>query len=257
MSQPPQDMSPQDAPQETAPDFEEFYVEPPRMGRGDIAGVIGALLALLIIGVAGYVWLNPELDFGDLRAKFSRSGGVQPPAVAHQHRASSGGGVPPQSDGRQTGAPAEMGEMSGMGATGSGDTPPASTDAAPAERPRCASCGMFTDQTLGLVQAVWSDSSHTSHDCWSCTRDYSREHGLQLASATVLDYSAGLEVRQELDAQSAWFLYDTDTRIEGSMPPFTAAFADKASAEAAQASLGGEVADFDALMERLHSADGG
>jgi NosL len=216
---------------------EEYYVEPPRMGAGDAAGVIGALLALLVIGVAGFVWLNPEMDFKDLRERFSR--GDQSPSAWRQAP------VPDDPD-AQAGSPSPTRSDS----RGIGLTPP------PQEaRPRCAACGMFTDMTLGAVRATWSDGSQTTHDCWTCALDYGRDSGLTRIGATVLDYGAGLEARKELDAKSAWFLYDTE-RIEGSMPPFIAAFSDRASAETAQVNMGGEVADFAALMAKLSSVGG-
>jgi nitrous oxide reductase accessory protein NosL len=41
---------------------EELYVEPTQMGLRDTLGVVAALIALAVIGVSGYVWLNPQLD---------------------------------------------------------------------------------------------------------------------------------------------------------------------------------------------------
>jgi NosL len=39
----------------------ELYIEPTPMTSRDTLGVIAALLALAVIGVSGYVWLNPQL----------------------------------------------------------------------------------------------------------------------------------------------------------------------------------------------------
>jgi hypothetical protein len=45
---------------------EEFYAEPATLGGREAAGVVVALLALLVIGVAGYIWLTPGMSVAKL-----------------------------------------------------------------------------------------------------------------------------------------------------------------------------------------------
>jgi hypothetical protein len=188
-----------------------------------VAGVIFALLALAVIGLAGYVWLNPDLGWLEIKARYlGKAAPATTDAVA----------VDPE-------AAAEV-----------GSTDSAQVSTLDRSATSCQECGMFTDQTLGQIQAVWSDGSSTWHDCWTCLARYGKGQGLTLASATVLDYAAGLEARHTVDAAAAHYLYDV-SELEGSMRPYVAAFADEASAQAAQASLGGELLDFAGLQARL------
>jgi hypothetical protein len=205
----------------------EYYEEPPRMTGADIAGVVAALLALFVIGISGYVWLNPDLGWQDLTSRFTAGRGGQ----AASSRPSAQGSTEAESP-------------------GAAETPGAA--GAPGDRlaTSCPECGMFTDATLGQVQARWSDGTGTYHDCWTCAMKYGSAQGLDLESARVLDYAAGLESRRELDAAGAAYLYGVN-ELEGSMKPYVAAFADRASAQAAQAKLGGELLDFAGLREKL------
>jgi len=210
----------------------EFYEVPARMTGADVAGVILALLSLALIGLAGYIWLNPDLGWTEVRARFA-----PPPA---QSTASAPPSPAAGSTEAQAGSEASAPDMQ----------PPAGSTTADRSATSCSYCGMFTDQTLGLVVASWSDGSTTYHDCWSCLASYEKEQGLTLDSARVLDYSSGLEAHRELDAAAAVYLYGVN-ELPGSMKPYVAAFENEASAKAAQAGLGGELLDFAGLRARL------
>jgi hypothetical protein len=210
----------------------EFYEVPARMTAADVAGVIFALLSLAVIGAAGYIWLNPDLGWTEVRARFARQP-ARTTATAESGPGPGGAAVQAGTDATATGSAAAAG-----GAT------------ADRAATSCTYCGMFTDQTLGLVVASWSDGTTTHHDCWSCLVSYEKEQGLTLSSARVLDYASGLEQRRELDAAAAHYLYGVH-KLEGSMKPYVAAFEDEASAKAAQPGLGGELLDFAGLRARL------
>src|SRR5258707_5753 len=40
----------------------EFYAEPATLSGRDTAGVVVALIALLLIGIGGYIWLTPGMS---------------------------------------------------------------------------------------------------------------------------------------------------------------------------------------------------
>jgi nitrous oxide reductase accessory protein NosL len=110
----------------------------------------------------------------------------------------------------------------------------------------CPVCGMRTPASGSHCVALWSDGSRTHHDCWDCLLTYGKERGLSLQRAVVIARGSSADAPRWLEAASAWYLYGTQ-RIEMSMPPYVAAFASKAEAEAAQPELGGEVLDFAGL----------
>ena len=67
----------------------------------------------------------------------------------------------------------------------------------------------------------------------------------------VADYATiGGESWAQLDGRKAHYLYGTE-RLKGSMAPFTAAFATKQAALAAQDKLGGEYMSFEQLWKKL------
>jgi hypothetical protein len=53
-----------------------------------------------------------------------------------------------------------------------------------------------------------------------------------------------------LAAASAWYLYGTTKKVKGSMPPYVAAYPDKAAAMAAQPEMGGEAMNFAGLKAK-------
>jgi len=195
---------------------EEFYEEPPRMGALDAVGVFVALLLLGVIGVAGYVWLTPGLNFSNLLP----------------------GGGSAAEDGMAAMAAASDGHDHTMAA---------------AEHIKCAQCGMFADKSSSHIKADWSDESVTDHDSWGCVFDYAADHGLTLTAAWVVDFNTVQEPDSEpewLAASSAWFVNGAES-VAGSMPPYVAAFSTEEAARKAQQQLGGEVLDFAGLASAL------
>lgn len=219
----------------------ELYEEPPRMTGRDAGGVILALVALTVIGVAGYIWLTPGKGFADLLPSRTPQQSGMPAATAapgaHEHSE-----VP--HDVMEASAPAE--ETAELPAAAEPMSEDPAAQVAYDQDVRCAYCGMFADKSGSHAVAQWSDGSQTHHDCWDCLLNYGTEEGLTLKGATVVEYGSPLSGPRWLDAGQAWYLYETKA-IKGSMPPYVAAFADRAAAEGAQAELGGEVVDFAGL----------
>ncbi len=206
----------------------DFYVEPAQLRGGDIAGVILALLALAVIGISGYVWLNPHLSAADL---------------------------PTLLRGKAGSADSKITQSAGSETTAADNAAKDPADSALAETGSCPYCGMFTANSAAHVEAHWSNGSETDHDCWDCTFNWGRQAGLQLEHAQVVDYPTAGDSPQWLEADKAFYLYDTE-KLEGSMPPYVAAFADKAAAQAAQGELGGELLDWTALRSRFEDTNG-
>lgn len=234
----------------------ELYVEPPKIGVRDALGIVIALIALSIIGYAGYVWLNPDLSAAKL---FSREAvpdkgtpNAAPPSAANAESGTEA--IPASNEVIQSDSMAEM-SSEPAAAYVNNSTPgqpaaekPVATppDQPPVERETCAYCGMYADSSRGYVVATWANGAVSHHDCWDCVFSFGKDNQLTLASALVADYGAGATAAT-LNAADSWYLYDTDKKVEGSMPPFVAAYADQASAKSAQPAMGGEVVDFSGL----------
>ena len=202
-------------PEAAAPDEHaeaEIYEVAPKLTNRDIAGVAAALVALAVIGVAGYIWLTPGLTFSGL---FQR--GTTTTAV----------------------------DTTDTDQAVTSDADPG----AAAEEVRCPYCGMFADRSLSHVDATWADGAHTHHDSWDCVFLHAMDNGLELDSARVTAYDSAGATVPWLDAAAAWYLFDTQ-RIKGSMPPYVAAFSSQDAAAKAQPQLGGEIVDFDGLRAR-------
>ncbi|GEM_PF-2229467 len=219
-----------------AADEPELYEEPPRMTARDAAGVILALVALTVIGVAGYIWLTPGKGFADLLPTRTAQEPIMPAAVPAEE-------VPAMDQHPPAEAAAAVHEQ---GRTSGDMTDEPAAPAAYDPDVRCLYCGMFAARSGSHAVAQWSDGSTTHHDCWDCLLSHGMEEDLTLTGATVAEHGSAPEDPRWLDAEQAWFLYDTKA-IKGSMPPYVAAFVDRATAEGAQAELGGEVVDFDGL----------
>lgn len=219
----------------------ELYEEPPRMTAKDAAGVILALVALTVIGVAGYIWLTPGMGFADLLPGRTPQQ-TSMPAAAAAPGAQEHSEVP--HDVMEASAPAEETAELPAAAEPMSEEPAAQVAYDPDVR--CSYCGMFAARSGSYAIAQWSDGSQTHHDCWDCLLNYGVEEGLTLSGATVVEHGSAQDSPRWLDAEQAWYLYDTKA-IKGSMPPYVAAFADRAAAEGAQAELGGEVVDFAGL----------
>jgi nitrous oxide reductase accessory protein NosL len=181
---------------------QELYVEPAQMARRDTIGVVVALLALALIGAAGYVWLNPNLDFGTLR--LAGRPAAPPPVVA------------------------------------AADHP---------EHVECPYCGMYADRSHGAVAVMWVGGGSNTLDSFDCVFNYIKENNVRLESGTVRSYDEPGGAKW-IDLKQAVYLYDTTVTIEGSMPPYVAAFSTREQAETAKASLGGEIVDFAGLQAK-------
>ena len=196
----------------------ELYEEPPRTSRGSMLGVFAALVALVIIGLAGYIWLTPGLTFDNL---LHRQGATrQTPVQANVSDDA-------QSSVAEHNIEAVSQQSSSM---------------------ECPYCGMLADAGGTHVIALWSDDRQTHHDSWDCAFGYGKDEDLELVSAQVNLHGTAPEDPDWLDAASAWFLYDTDKQIKLSMPPYVAAFASRADAEAMRPEWGGKVVDFAGLQ---------
>lgn len=182
------------------------------MTRRDTVGVVVALLALALIGVSGYIWLNPGLSYRDVTGRLARS---PAPGVS----------VPVES-------PHD-----------------ALVAAAPDERVRCPFCGMYTDMSPAEAVISWGDGSHSHFDSWDCVFAYEAESGLMLDFGQVREHGHALDEPEWLDVAKASYLYDTN-EIQGSMPPYVAAFGEAALAESARDELGGELVDFAGLRSK-------
>jgi nitrous oxide reductase accessory protein NosL len=113
----------------------------------------------------------------------------------------------------------------------------------------CPYCGMFADKSGAHSVVLWSDGSHSHFDSWDCVFNYEKDKKLMLDQARVVAYSGSDDPRAWLDATLAFYLYDTK-EINGSMPPYVAAFETRDLADAARGDLGGEVVDFAALRKK-------
>jgi len=200
-----------------------YYEEPLRLSGRDMAGVILAMVMLTIIGIGGYIWLTPGL---------SVSGG----ADHHNHAMQ-----------------ADAGRDHSTG-TDEGQTHEAHAQmaAAPAEHSKCAWCGMFADKSMGRVKATFAEGSDGDFDSWGCVFHQAEDTSTSIASAEVVCLDSSLEEPEWLTADSSWFLYKMDERVEGSMPPYIGAWSDRETALERKAVLGGELVDYAGLTEKMN-----
>lgn len=245
------DTAPQPQPLPVEPENveEELYVEPPRLTGKDLAGVIVALLALAVIGCSGYVWLNPDLTWSNLLAR-KTAATEQAVAVSvtkrdtETHSQNAAPGVPATSATTKSATPAT--ETAGTGT----DSPPPAAGAAAAEDFSCAQCGMDASRSASHVIAHWAGQGSGHFDSWDCAFKYAKDQGQTLTSAEVNQFGDDPARPKMLAAATAWFLYDTKTKVPGSMPPYVAAYPDEAAAKAAQPEMGGEAMDFAGLKSK-------
>lgn len=256
----------------TKHDIEEepmLYEEPPRMGWRDTVGVVIALIALVIIGIEGYIWLTPGMTLSKFLGQDGPSANATTAVSEHTSgtpRMDEPAGMEEMSTNHMPGTGAQAEAMPSGEAVPSAETemmaePSAQPDptATPAANPladlsqhddtECPACGMDASRSLASVAALWSDGTHTHHDCFDCMFTWGKEQGLTLIRAEVLEHGTTTQDANWLDAASATYLYGT-SRIEMSMPPYVAAFESRAGAEAAQPEFGGEVMDFAQLTKQ-------
>jgi hypothetical protein len=242
----------------------EIYEVPARMGVKDALGVVLALVLLVAIGVAGYVWLTPGMSFQALLAHTgiaarhtpSASAPAQPEVSMDGAELAEPTAATPPAGTDMTGMPGmSEAQLAGAAAAAAGDQTQTTAPAVdPLVDPQlhtgdtdCATCGMDSLVSGSQCVALWSDSTHTHHDSWDCLFTYGEAHNLSLKRAVVTAHGSAPASPRWLEAQGAWFLYGT-SRIEMSMPPYVAAFDSQTAAEAAKPELGGEVVDFAGLQ---------
>ena len=253
----------------------ELYVEPPKLTGRDALGVILALVALVVIGIGGYIWLNPQLSAASLfkhqqpAASAKNAASTTAPAAGTTNAAPGGAGSMPgmdmsgqttdqnsQSSATTSSAPAaetSTQEQAKAPAESTAAAVPASESAAAETKPEhfiCDFCGMFADSSRSYVIAQWTDGMTSHHDSWDCVSKYGKANKMTLASAKVLDFTSQKGAPVMLDAAGAWYLYKTKKSVSGSMPPNVAAYASRAAAEKAQPAMGGETLDFAGLKAK-------
>jgi nitrous oxide reductase accessory protein NosL len=208
----------------------EFYAEPAKLTRKDAAGVVIALLALAVIGLGGYVWLNPNLSVSGLLARQDRQvvgAELAPPAIAR-------------------------GKLVGASSTSTDilNAPEELVGAANADRQaECPQCGMVAGASEAEVVAQFADGSVHHFDSWICVFGWSKASGQAIADAVAMA-DGSYSTPRWLKAADSVFLYDTK-RIPGSMPPYVAAFATEAEATAGQTETGGQVVRWSELQQRF------
>jgi hypothetical protein len=125
---------------------------------------------------------------------------------------------------------------------------PVSAAADHPEHVECPHCGMYADRSQTAVAVMWAGGGSNTLDSFDCVFNYMADNNVRLESGTVRSYEApGGD--EWIDLKQAVYLYDT-SEIEGSMPPYVAAFQAREQAAAAQPTLGGEVVDFAALQAK-------
>jgi hypothetical protein len=249
------DTAPSPVPQPIEPEHTEpeLYVEPPRLTARDMAGVIAALLALAVIGFAGYIWLNPDLSWNNVFAgKHTATEQAGAPSVPKRgtetESQNSMPGMPGMPAAPATTEKTGTQETSATNAESGSQTPAAGGEAT--EDFTCAQCGMDASRSASHVIAHWADSGSGHFDSWDCTFKYAKDQAKTLSSAEVNRFGDDPASPQMLAAAKAWFLYDTKMKVTGSMPPYVAAYPDAAAAKAAQPEMGGEVLDFAGLKAK-------
>ena len=131
------------------------------------------------------------------------------------------------------------------------------------EKPRCAYCGMFYDNSPTQVSAVFDVDGKDQtvlFESLGCLANYVRDNTTEdgapeYSKLMVLDYTTfGTDKPVMIKAEDASYLSGTK-RIKGSMAPFIAAFADDNAALKSIDALGGEVVDFAEVSEALFGAE--
>lgn len=260
----------------------QLYEEPPRMSAMDTIGVVVAVVALLVIGWCGYLWLTPGKSLADFLSFAPHKSAAEATSASAPKEMASADHVtdthdPPShsTDDGMTGMDKDGGEMDGdgmsqaseegasmnaahsAGASGDGAADSEQPEAASAgnaaiqpppfdDKTKCAECGMFVARSLSHAVAYWSDGSVTQHDGWECLFSYGKENGLTLDHALVRHYGEDSPQPEWLPADKATYLYDTSP-VKGSMPPFVAAYASEAEAKQALDSKGGTLMSFSEL----------
>lgn len=263
----------------------ELYEEPPRMTAMDTIGVVIALVALLVIGWGGYLWLTPGkslanfFSFAPHKTATEATTATQPTEMAsadgetntHDPAKQStdddmagmdmngdemgNDAMDPASNQEAITNAADSTEESEPGAAASEQPEEASAETAAVQPPpfdtktKCAECGMFVARSLSHAVAYWSDGTVTQHDGWDCLFNYGKENGLTLDHALVRHYGEDNPKPLWLAADQATYLYDTSP-VKGSMPPFIAAFADEAEAKLAKDAMGGAMMSFSELKKK-------
>lgn len=213
---------------DAAPEEQEFYVEPAALARRDVLGIVLALVALTVIGVSGYIWINPDLSLAGILGKRD----VQPPVQ------SPGAPGNPDPTPHQYPANAGLSDQWTEALMAAGDH-------------SCPQCGMYADRSESQVAIIWQETGNLSYyDCWDCAFKWGQEQHLTMALTAVMEHGSSLAKPVGLNAKESHYLYGTK-HIKGSMPPFIAAFGSREDAAAAQPELGGEIMDWEGLRAKF------
>jgi nitrous oxide reductase accessory protein NosL len=213
----------------------EFYVEPAKLTRKAAMGVVLALLALTVIGVGGYIWLNPNLSVSELMAR-------RPDQAASPGRGLVRGSASVKPIGRAE-APASAKVNSDLTAAANAD-----------RQAECPQCGMMAGASEAEVVAQFGEGSVSHFDSWVCVFGWSKAQGQPVQDAVVLAHGSTRDVPRWLTAADSSFLYDTK-RIAGSMPPYVAAFGSATEADNAQADQGGRVVNWTELQQQFQDKE--
>ncbi|MEP0813650.1 MAG: nitrous oxide reductase accessory protein NosL [bacterium] len=145
----------------------------------------------------------------------------------------------------------ESGTENGGDTGAQSGTPPAATAdnqtilGAEGEKASCPHCGM--DALASNARIKTADGMFDSLACWVA---YAEENGKTLTDAEVLDLSSGAEEKM-MKVTDANFV--KVKLMRGSMPPFFAAFSDKAKAAETANLEASEVLDFNGAVELVKS----
>jgi hypothetical protein len=127
------------------------------------------------------------------------------------------------------------------------------------DRPRCEHCNMFWDISTTRIEASIKSGGKTAthlYESLGCLQQ-SVASGDTLTSVKILDYATASGKSPKLiDAKKAHYLFETTTRLKGSMAPFIAAFSSKEAAVKAQKELGGEYMTWEQAWKKLGAPAG-
>lgn len=135
---------------------------------------------------------------------------------------------------------------------------PLSADPAAALNPRpiCDVCRRYTDTSPGRAQAAVKVDRHTKtlDSCGLfCLLEQLEDYEEEPLWIQVVDYpSFGTDQQLVLRAKRAVYLYDAESgNVEKTQPPFVYAFASDSDAEDYQDELGGELLEWEDVLEQL------
>jgi nitrous oxide reductase accessory protein NosL len=115
---------------------------------------------------------------------------------------------------------------------------------------RCETCGMKWTQSTTRITAELNGTGSHKFESIGCLFQ-AVDSAAEVTRFKIVNYATiKSESWQQLDGKSAHYLFGT-SKLKGSMAPFTAAFASKQAALAAQKELGGEYVTFEQVWSKL------